>query len=62
MSIYFDNSATTQPFPETIRAMEHAMEEGYYNPSALYGPAVEASREIARVREAFASALRVRPE
>jgi len=62
MSIYFDNSATTRPFPETVSAMVAAMEEGYYNPSALYGPAVEASRTIQKVREQFAAVLRVRPE
>ena len=62
MSIYFDNSATTKPFDETISAVEWGMNMMFYNPSALYRPAVEASKELAQIRGSFAQALGVRSE
>lgn len=54
MEIYFDNSATTRPFKEAVAAVRHFMEIEYYNPSALYGPAVDAARELMLVKKAFA--------
>ena len=42
MQVYLDNSATTQPFPRVVAVMREAMETGWYNPSALYKPAMEA--------------------
>ena len=41
MEIYFDNSATTQPFECAKQAVLSCMTEVYYNPSALYAPAVK---------------------
>ena len=41
MSIYLDNSATTRPGAGVVREMSDCMLEGYYNPSALYAPAVQ---------------------
>ena len=42
MQVYLDNSATTQPFPRVVAVMREAMETGWYDPSALYKPAMEA--------------------
>lgn len=37
-TIYLDNSATTKPSAAVIAAMMDALENGWYNPSALYRP------------------------
>ncbi len=59
--VYLDNSATTRPYPEAIRAAVEAMEEKYGNPSSLHRKGVEAARLVARAREAVAAALGVNP-
>ncbi len=51
MQVYLDNSATTRPFPRVVAAMQEAMEDGWYNPSALYKPALEAQKRVDAVRE-----------
>ena len=48
---YLDNSATTQPCEAAIDAMVACMREGFYNPSAVYRPAVEAFRALRESRE-----------
>lgn len=55
--IYLDNSATTRPFPEVVRAVQTVLEDGYYNPSSAYGPAVEMERVVATYRSQLAQAL-----
>lgn len=57
MQVYLDNSATTRPFDEVVEAMACSMREVYYNPSALYGPAMRAERELAKARAAVAASL-----
>ena len=41
MKVYLDNSAATRPDDRVIQTMSSAMSEYFYNPSALYAPAVE---------------------
>ena len=53
MPIYLDNSATTRPCEAAIRAMESCMREEYYNPSALYAPALRAAKMLREGREAI---------
>ena len=55
--IYLDNSATTQPFDSVIHVMGCAMQETYFNPSALYEPGLVADKAISQVRGQLASAL-----
>ena len=43
MPIYLDNSATTRPCENAIAAMAQCMRQDYFNPSALYAPALRAS-------------------
>ena len=62
MEIYFDNSATTQPFECARQAVLACMTEAYYNPSALYAPAVKVSKILAETRAAFAREMRVKEE
>lgn len=57
MSIYLDNSATTRVSREAVDAMSRCMTEGYYNPSALYAPALQAEKELKRARQAVARQL-----
>lgn len=55
--IYLDNSATTRPFDEVIDKMSACMREEYFNPSAVYAPAMLAGRILIETREAIASQL-----
>ena len=57
MKAYLDNSATTRPTEGVIEAMAHCMREGWYNPSSIYGPAVEAFRQVRACREAVLEKL-----
>ena len=49
--IYLDNSATTKPSAAVIAAMMDALENGWYNPSALYRPAMDAEKAVENARE-----------
>ena len=51
MNVYLDNSATTKPSAAVAAAVGELMESGWYNPSALYKPALEIQKQIDRVRE-----------
>ena len=62
MAIYFDNSATTQPFDFVAQRMQTYMTHSYYNPSALYAPAVEVAQNLRKVRPDFARDLSVHEE
>ena len=55
--IYLDNSATTRVFDSVIRAMTCAMQEAYFNPSALYGPGLTSDKALDKVRQQIAVAL-----
>ena len=54
---YLDNSATTRPCPEAVEAMVKCLTEGYYNPSSVYKPAVEAFQQLRACRELILRAL-----
>lgn len=51
MQAYLDNSATTKPCQAAVDAMLQCLTEGYYNPSSVYKPAVEAFQQIRACRE-----------
>ena len=51
MNVYLDNSATTKPCPAVAAAVGKLMEGGWYNPSALYKPAMEIQKQMDRTRE-----------
>lgn len=51
MQAYLDNSATTKPCPEAVEAMLNCLTDGFYNPSAVYKPAVEAFQNLRACRE-----------
>ena len=51
MNAYLDNSATTKPSAAVAAAVRELMEGGWYNPSALYKPALEIQKKLDAVRE-----------
>ena len=60
--IYLDNSATTKPCKEAVAAMTAALEENWYNPSALYGAGIGARRLLEEARAAVAEKLGAEPD
>ncbi|MBP3646687.1 MAG: cysteine desulfurase [Clostridia bacterium] len=55
--VYLDNSATTKPCQACVDAMNESMLSNYFNPSALYAPAMHAERAMSDARRVIASAL-----
>ncbi len=51
MNVYLDNSATTKPSRAVTAAVSELLESGWYNPSALYKPALEIQKRIDGTRE-----------
>ena len=51
MQAYLDNSATTRPCEAAVQAMTECLREGWYNPSSVYRPSVEAFRRLREARE-----------
>ena len=60
--IYLDNSATTKPCEAAVQAMHEALENGWFNPSAAYGPAVRAEKRMWEARELLANAAGAKPD
>lgn len=60
--IYLDNAATTRPIPAAIEAAKRAMETDWFNPSAIYSPAIEVKRQIEQVRELIAKEINAEPD
>ena len=59
MEAYLDNSATTRPTPGVVAAISECMTEGFFNPSSLYMPALNAERQMKACRAELAGELRV---
>ena len=62
MAVYLDNSATTRTADRVIEVMANSMREGFYNPSALYGPSMQVEKELKEAREAIAKAVDANPK
>lgn len=60
--IYLDNSATTKPCTEAVKAMEQALTEQWANPSALYGFGISAAHALREARGKVAAALGAEPD
>ena len=50
MTAYLDNSATTRPSEAVAAAVRDMIEGGWYNPSALYKPALGIQKKMEEVR------------
>ncbi|MBU8905199.1 cysteine desulfurase family protein [Desertibacillus haloalkaliphilus] len=59
--IYFDNSATTKPYPEVLKTFTSVSERYFGNPSSLHSLGAEAERLLTQAREVISSILSVRP-
>lgn len=62
MFAYFDNSATTKPCDEAVKAVLSAMTEDWGNPSALHRLGTEAHRRVEAARLSVARALGAEPD
>ena len=51
MNVYLDHSATTPPSAAVRNLVEELLQSGWYNPSALYRPAMEIQKKMDRARE-----------
>lgn len=60
--IYLDNSATTRPCGAAVAAARKMIEEDWYNPSALYGPAVRVERAVSAARASVAASVGAAPQ
>lgn len=58
--IYFDNGATTQPYPEVVESMREVLSTYYGNPSSLHHLGVQAEKLLEQSRELAAKFLRVK--
>ncbi len=58
MSIYLDNSATTRVCAPAAEAMVRCMREEFYNPSALYAPALAAQKAMRACRDEILKTVR----
>lgn len=62
MGGYFDNAATTQPYPEVVEAMTAYLREEYGNPGGHY-PLGDAAREaVDRARKIIGRAIKCEPK
>lgn len=57
MAIYLDYAAATPVDDDVLTAMQPFFDANFHNPSALYGPAVEASRALEAARSDVAAVL-----
>jgi cysteine desulfurase len=62
MTVYFDNAATTKPYPEVVDVIRQALEDDFGNPSSLHRKGIEAKRILEHSRATIAQALDVEPE
>jgi cysteine desulfurase len=58
--VYMDNSSTTKPYPEVVKAMSFVLEEGFGNPSSLHKMGSESEKLVRRARRSVASLLEAR--
>lgn len=55
--IYLDNAATTKPFKSVIQLANEYYSDEFYNPSALYLPAINVSAKLNEAREFINKAM-----
>ncbi len=60
--IYFDNSATTKPYPEVVDLVSRLMLEEFGNSSSLHRMGVRAERILENSRKTLAELIRAVPE
>ena len=58
MDIYFDNSATTKPYEEVIKAVGDGMREYFGNPSSLHKIGIKCEKRLTECREYISSTIK----
>src|SRR4051812_22593556 len=58
--IYFDNSATTKPYPEVMASFSKVACDYYGNPSSLHGMGAKAEKLLTQARKQVAELLEVK--
>lgn len=58
MAIYLDGAATAPVNQEVIKTITAAIQDDWYNPSALYSPSIKVSAEIEKARKAIADSIK----
>ncbi|SNT33931.1 cysteine desulfurase [Bacillus sp. OK838] len=58
--IYFDNSATTKPYPEVIESFMKVSSDYFGNPSSLHGLGVQSEKLLSAARKQIADLLKVK--
>ena len=58
--IYFDNSATTKPYPEVIESFMKVTSDYFGNPSSLHGLGVQSEKLLSAARKQIADLLKVK--
>ncbi len=61
MNIYLDNAATTKPSDCLAPLFSAHLEEDWYNPSAMYPPAVRMEGELAKAKDVLAGVIHADP-
>ena len=61
-TIYFDNSATTAPYPAVIEKITHVLAEAWGNPSSVHAAGIRARAILEESRRDVARALGIRRE
>lgn len=59
--VYLDNNATTQPLPEVMQAVQHAMQEYWGNPSSIHRIGQAARQQMDLARETIAALIHATP-
>ncbi len=59
--IYFDNSATTRPYPEVLEAMDRAATQFFANPSSLHSQGEKARKLLEQSRQVAARIFSCKP-
>lgn len=57
MAVYLDNSATTKPCKEAVKAVCSALEENYGNPSSLHNIGIAAAKAVINARQSIADMM-----
>ncbi|WP_346962315.1 cysteine desulfurase family protein [Clostridium sp.] len=57
MQVYFDNSATTEPYDEVIDAVAHTMKNNFGNPSSAHGLGLKAEIALNESRDKVAKII-----
>ena len=57
MFVYLDNSSTTKPYDEAVKAMTRVLEEDFGNPSSLHLLGVAAEKYIKAAGKSFANSI-----